>query len=251
MSRLMERLAHTRRCSGLRSRVRFCFTDPNAFSTLAAEALAARIMAHPLVGRSQLIGTFEGSRGFGIALTSANKSALRERFPFFSEPLAHFERCPVHMLPRSRLFSFSDRRLPNAYYMNVLVVEDGQGVGRHIDGTLGGAVDAPGLTPAVVSVLYLRVPSRREGGQLSLFNDDHCVATIAPQAGMVVHFRGSLAHEVSPLEGANGPRISLVCEQYVLTDEQLARMPPFVVQSRASDPLFKRGEKRAFSDYLS
>lgn len=239
------------RADEIRSSIVFCFTDPVGFSPVDAEALADRMLAHPLVGRSQLQGTFEGSRGFGVALTSTGRTTLFERFPFLISPFGLFDAAPERLFRRRGAWPFASRPKANAYYMNVLVVDDGQGVGRHIDGTLGGPVSTPGLTPAVVSVLYLRVPTRESGGELSLFHDDTCVATVDPRPGMVAHFRGDLAHEIAPLLRATSSRVSLVCEQYVLSDEQSARLSPFAIQSRAPDPLFKRGGGRVFADYLS
>jgi len=220
-----------------------CFTDPNALSAPDARALADRLLAHPLVGRSQLIGTFEGSRGFGVACTVDGRARALAEHPVLAPLLPCFDARPDALLPREGLLR-PRPRAPNAFYWNVLVVDDGQEIGRHTDGTLGAALGALGTTPAVVSVVYLRVPDRRAGGDLVLFDDDGEVARVSPQVGMSVHFAGRLAHAIERLEGADGPRVSAVCEQYVLDDALLARLPALTVQSRASDPIFSRPSSR-------
>jgi hypothetical protein len=49
-----------------------------------------------------------------------------------------------------------------------------------------------------------------------------------------VHFRGDLAHEVTPMTFAGEQlRVSLVLEQYAFGPEALARIPSFHVQSKA------------------
>lgn len=226
--------------------------DPNALPVHAAHALADRLLAHPLVGRSQLVGTFEGSRGFGVACTVDGRHRALAHHPILAPLLPCFDARPDALLPREGLLR-SRTRPPNAFYWNVLVVDDGQAIGRHTDGTLGAALGVLGTTPAVVSVVYLRVPMRRAGGDLVLFDDDAEVARVAPQVGMSVHFAGHLAHAIERLEGADGPRVSAVCEQYVLDDDVLARLPALTVQSRATDPIFSRtgsSSRRPFAGLL-
>jgi hypothetical protein len=86
-----------------------------------------------------------------------------------------------------------------------------------------------------VSVLYLSVPPRRAGGELRLYREQTRVGVIAPQPGTLLHFRGALLHEVTPLEGSpeGALRASLVCEQYHLPQPALERLAPLQVQSKA------------------
>ena len=122
---------------------------------------------------------------------------------------------------------------PNAFFLNVLAIPPGAGVGRHVDGTLQEATGLPELTPAVVSVLYLQVPAG-PGGRLRLFRGPRCLASISPREGTLVHFDGALSHEVEPVaDSAGALRLSVVCEQYVLEPAALARVPRFRVESKA------------------
>lgn len=209
---------------------------PDALPPERARELGARLRAHALVGRSQLTGTFEGSRGFGVAFTGAGRTTVRDRFPFLGPFLDLVASVPVDLLPRRAPWPSRARATPSAFYLNVLVVERGQGVGRHKDGTLGPALGGIGITPAVVSVLYLEIPGDARGGELALYDAHAELDAITPHPGLLVHFRGDLAHEVRPLDAGVGARTSLVCEQYVTDDAE--RLAPMTLQTRASDPLF-------------
>jgi hypothetical protein len=84
-------------------------------------------------------------------------------------------------------------------------------------------------------VLYLSVPPRRAGGELRLYRDQAPVGVLTPEPGTLLHFRGELLHEVTPLEGTpeGALRASLVCEQYHLPPPALERLVPVQVQSKA------------------
>jgi hypothetical protein len=202
----------------------------------ALAALREALLGTGLLGDSQLKGTFRSSRGFGIAFRADARERLLERFPFLAPCLALLDiGDPVRKLrPLSRL----KVPTPNAFYVNLLVVGDGAGVGRHVDGTLQDPAGVPGATPEVVTALYLQVPTTGRGGELRLFRGDLEVAVVSPAEGSLLHFRGDLAHAVASLHGADKARMSLICEQYTFAPAVLARLPPLTVQSRAPDPIF-------------
>lgn len=198
--------------------------------------LRSSLVGTGLLGDSQLKGTFRSSRGFGIAYRADARQRLLERFPFLAPYLGLLDVGePVRRLRPLRRLRV---RQPNAFYLNLLAVGDGAGVGRHVDGTLQDPAGVVGATPEVVSALYLQVPATGEGGELRLFRGDFEAAMVTPAAGALLHFRGDLAHAIDPLVGADVPRMSLICEQYAFSPEVLARLPPLTVQSRAPDPIF-------------
>ena len=88
-------------------------------------------------------------------------------------------------------------RLPNAWYLNVLLVGEGGNVGPHTDATLAGPAGVPGATPQVVSVLYLRVPDCR-GGELVLAREGRIKGVVQPSEGALLHFRGDLPSRGAP-----------------------------------------------------
>lgn len=214
-------------------------THRDALARPQLEALREALLTSRFVARSPLMGTFQASRGFAFIFTEAGQATLLERFPFLSDYLA-LVRDPATtrgLLPwRERLFGTSKERLrPNAFYLNLLLLEAGKGVGRHIDATLREPSGVDGAVPEHVSVLYLEVPSAVQGGALQLSRDDQPVGRVRPRPGLLVQFRGELQHEVQPFAG--GPegalRASLVCEQYAFGTEALARIPTFRIQSKA------------------
>ncbi len=203
------------------------------------ESLREALLSSRFVGRSQLMGTFQGSRGFAFIFTEAGRATLEARFPFLREYLA-LAMEPASwrgLLPwRERLFGpRPERRRPNAFYLNLLLVEPGKSVGRHIDATLQGPSGVEGAVPEHVSVLYLAVPRGANGGELVMTRGQEWLGVVRPREGMLVHFRGDLMHEVRPFTGAleGALRASLVCEQYAFEPEALARLPEFRIQSKA------------------
>lgn len=203
------------------------------------ESLRESLLGSRFVARSPLMGTFRASRGFAFIFTREGWPALEQRFPFLAAYLARvMDPSGVRgLLPwRERLFGArGERPAPNAFYLNLLLLDAGTAVGRHIDATLQEPSGVPGATPSHVSVLYLRVPPGARGGELHLLREDRPVGTLRPRPGLLVHFRGDLQHEVRPFTG--GPegalRASLVCEQYTFPPEALARLPVLRIQSKA------------------
>lgn len=210
----------------------------NALAGEGLESLREACLGSRFVARSPLMGTFQGSRGFAFIFTQEGRGQLEERFPFLRPYLervvdgAGWRRLRPW---RERLFGRGEERRPNAFYLNLLLLEEGRGVGRHVDATLQGPSGVEGAVPEHVSVLYLQVPEGMRGGSLKLSREGQWVGEVRPRSGLLVHFRGELSHEVEPFTGG-GPqalRASLVCEQYAFAPEALARLPAFRIQSKA------------------
>ncbi len=214
-------------------------THRHALAGPRLQVLREALLASRFVARSPLMGTFQASRGFAFIFTEVGRPALLERFPFLADYLA-LVRDPATtrgLLPwRERLFGRrSQRPSPNAFYLNLLMLESGKGVGRHIDATLQEPSCVEGAVPEHVSVLYLEVPRGTQGGALILSREHRPVGQVRPRPGLLVQFRGDLQHEVQPFTGgeAGARRVSLVCEQYHFAPEALARLPAFRLQSKA------------------
>ncbi len=196
------------------------------------EALRASVMASAFVGSSTLNGPFESSRGFGVTFTQAGLGELTKRFPALAPWLTAALGAPA-IRALTPWWRRVPSRVPNAWYLNLLMVGPGAEVARHIDGTLMGPAGVTEHPPQCVSVLYLSVPATT-GGMLELWNGTIPVGLITPRTGEAVHFRGDLAHAVRSFEGpADARRASLVIEQYAFEPEALARLPVFQLDSRA------------------
>lgn len=196
-------------------------------------ALREALLGSPLVGTSTLAGPFRSSRGFAVIFRAEGRSQVIDRFP----QLAPWFDAALGVPGVDALRSWwqrSSTRVPNAWYLNVLLVSEGGTVARHVDATLRRPAKADTAVPEVVSVLYLSVPDAR-GGALQLWNGASRLRPIAPKPNRAVHFRGDLAHEVEAFTGAapHALRASLVIEQYHLEPDALARLPAFQLDSRA------------------
>ncbi|NTX62373.1 2OG-Fe(II) oxygenase [Myxococcus sp. CA051A] len=212
-------------------------THRQALPPVELESLRDALLGSRFVARSPLMGTFQASRGFAFIFTHEGRSTLEARFPFLRAYLARVlaPESARGLRPwRERLFG-SRQPMPNAFYLNLLLLDAGKGVGRHIDATLQGPSGVPEATPRHVSVLYLQMPAGARGGALRLLHDNRDVGEVRPRPGLLVHFQGHLQHEVQPFLGArdDSQRASLVCEQYVFAPDALARLPPFRIQSKA------------------
>lgn len=190
------------------------------------------LLASPLVGRSTLAGPFQSSRGFAVIFKTEGRDRLESRFPALR---AWFD--TVLGAPAVRALTpwwqRSLTRIPNAWYLNVLLVSEGGTVSRHVDATLRKPSGDSEAVPEMVTVLYLSVPKAR-GGTLQLWSGPTPVTEVKPAENTSVQFRGNLAHQVNAFEGAkDAVRASLVIEQYHFADDALARLPDFRLESRA------------------
>ncbi|MFM6489786.1 MAG: 2OG-Fe(II) oxygenase, partial [Dolichospermum sp.] len=59
------------------------------------------------------------------------------------------------------------------------------------------------------------------------------VGQIKPQTNALIYFQGDLTHAVNAVTTA-GNRLSLVCEQYNLSKDELEEIPYFTLESRVS-----------------
>lgn len=122
----------------------------------------------------------------------------------------------------------------NAFYLNSLLLKEGSRVDPHIDRSLRSYLKTI-ETPALVSVLYVQVPSEMQGGELVLQRHKRQVGQIKPQTNTLLYFQGDLTHSVNPVK-TPGNRLSLICEQYSLSEAELQEIPQFTVESRATPP---------------
>src|SRR5262245_29294054 len=136
--------------------------QPGALSPQGLADLGCACLTSPSLGPSPLAGTFAGSRGFAVSFTRAGRPQLTQRFPF----LAPFLELAIDGEPHRRLWPWPSRlgspwrRNPNAFYLNLLLLDGGLGVGAHVDTTLRELSGVDDAIPTVVSVLYLEVPAR-------------------------------------------------------------------------------------------
>lgn len=186
---------------------------------LTTEALSAKYVSHlreqilfsPYLSASQLSESFSQTKGFSVIFKRSGIEQLKSNFPFLSEylKLILVDSC-------------------NAFYLNPLVLEQGAGVKSHVDSSLSSKELK--LNPKIVSVFYVSVPQDIKGGELVLQKRNGQTAQIKPQANCLLHFKGNLKHLVNSVQSFQ-PRISLVCEQYQLSQKDLKRISEFEIQS--------------------
>jgi Rps23 Pro-64 3,4-dihydroxylase Tpa1-like proline 4-hydroxylase len=178
------------------------------------DSLGMQILSSPYLAASQLSESFAGTKGFSVVFKRSGIGEVERHFPFFQSYL--------------RVALMSDC---NAFYLNPLVLEGGTCVKPHVDSSLSDGKLI--VIPAIVSVLYVQVPPDLQGGELLLQERDRQVGQIQPQTNTLVYFRGNLKHSVNEVKSSH-PRISLVCEQYNLSETLLEQIPEFEIQSQAA-----------------
>ena len=62
-------------------------------------------------------------------------------------------------------------------------------------------------------------------------NNKKILGKIKPKSNMLLYFQGHLTHSVNQLK-SEGERLSLVCEQYNLLENDLREIPEFRIESR-------------------
>lgn len=180
--------------------------EPQYLRTLERQILASRYLVADNLNRD-----FVGTRGFSIVFRRAEQPRVEREFPFFATYLrrALREDC-------------------NAFYLNPLLLAQGSRVDPHVDRSL--RAYAPTIVcPVAVSVLYVLVPEPLAGGALVLSRGKRTLGRVRPVANKLVIFGGDLTHAVERLDCA-GRRLSVVCEQYQLTDDELACVPAYQVE---------------------
>jgi 2OG-Fe(II) oxygenase superfamily len=209
----------------LSSSVPYYSRYPDAFSPAYVGKLQGQILACPYFTANNLNRDFVKTKGFSIAFRREQIGEVERRFPY--------------------LKPYLDRALQadcNAFYLNPLLLENGSRVDPHIDRSLRSyckTIDPP----LVVSILYIAVPSALEGGELVLASRDRIVARVRPCINTLVFFQGDLTHSVTPVT-SSGLRLSLVCEQYRLDEEELLEIPDLQIESRVMRAEKKKAQSR-------
>ncbi|WP_198288378.1 FkbM family methyltransferase [Chamaesiphon minutus] len=186
----------------------------DCLSAAELQHLAQTITTSPYLAASQLSTNFQGSRGFSVIFTRSGIDRVKEHFPGFAPYL--------------------DKALKsacNAFYLNPLLLDEGMGVEPHVDCSIS-SYDMVLTIPKIVSVLYVQVPEDTIGGELILRTEQRLIGTIVPQTNKLVYFVGQLLHSVNPVH-CSSSRISLICEQYHLSEDRLKNIPEFEIKSAA------------------
>ncbi|ALF52185.1 iron-regulated protein [Nostoc piscinale CENA21] len=195
--------------------------QPNAFPSEYLNNLWGEIHACPYFAVNNLNRDFVGTKGFSVVFRRSHISTVEQKFPYFKPylDLALQANC-------------------NAFYLNPLLLKEGSRVDPHIDRSLRSyckTVEPPNF----VSVLYVRVPENMEGGELVLKSHKRQLGQIKPQMNTLLYFQGDLTHSVNAVK-TPGSRLSLVCEQYTLSDAELVEIPEFTVESRVAQNTTKK-----------
>ena len=194
---------------------------PNSFPSNYLSDLRGEIQACPYFAINNLNRDFVGTKGFSLVFQRSGLAEVERYFPFFKPYL------DLALQPNC-----------NAFYLNPLLLKSGSRVDPHVDRSLRSyfkTIDPP----EIVSVLYVQVPSDMKGGELVLHCQKRQVGQIKPQMNTLLYFQGDLIHSINPVETL-GNRLSLVCEQYSLSEAELQEIPQFLVESRVAQPSKKR-----------
>lgn len=186
----------------------------NVFPIEYLNDLRSQIISSPYLAANQLSNSFLGTKGFSVIFKRSGISEVERNLPFFEPYLkaALMQEC-------------------NTFYLNPLVLEGGTCVEPHVDCSI--SLYSRKLTiPNLVSVLYVQVPHDLQGGELLLETGEDQVVQIQPQTNTMLFFRGNLEHSVNQVKSSQ-PRISVICEQYNLSETRLQQIPEFEIQSEA------------------
>jgi hypothetical protein len=186
----------------------------NAFPLKYLNKLEKQILACPYFAVNNLNRDFVGTKGFSVVFQRSGLGEVEQRFPFFKTYL-----------------SVALQSTCNAFYLNPLLLTTGSRVDPHIDRSLRSYCKTI-EPPAIVSVLYVQVPPVLQGGELVLRHNKRQVGQIRPQLNTLLYFQGDLTHSVNEVT-TPGTRLSLVCEQYSLSETELQEIPEFTLESRA------------------
>jgi len=196
------------------SALKYYQQHPNAFPIAYLNDLRGEIMACSYLATNNLNRDFVGTKGFSVVFQRSEIGEVERQFPFFK--------------------AYLDKALQptcNAFYLNPLLLKEGSRVDPHIDRSLRSYCKNV-EPPVVVSVLYVQVPPNLQGGELVLRSHKHHIGQVKPEANTLLYFQGDLTHSVNAVK-TTGTRLSLVCEQYSLSDTELRDIPEFTVESRA------------------
>ena len=194
---------------------KFYHQQPSAFPSNYLNNLCGEIQACSYFATNNLNRDFVGTKGFSIVFQRSGQALVEQQFPFFKPYL-----------------NLALQANCNAFYLNPLLLNQGSRVDPHIDRSLRSYFKTI-EPPTVVSVLYVQVPSNMIGGELVLHCQKRQVGQIKPQTNTLLYFQGNLTHSVNPVK-TPGDRLSLVCEQYSLSEAEYEQIPEFRVESRAN-----------------
>ncbi len=178
------------------------------------KSLEQEILASPYLAESKLSQHFTGTKGFSLVFQRSQIEMVNQQFPFLQSYLQ------TALMPQC-----------NVFYLNPLIVQAKGCVEPHVDCSIAEYCHQT-VIPKVVSVLYVRVPSDMEGGELILTRKGNQVGKIQPQQNTLLYFHGSLTHAVNRVKTSES-RISLVCEQYTCDLTRYQQIPQFKIESKA------------------
>ncbi len=201
--------------------LKYYHQQPNSFPSNYLSDLSGQIQACPYFAINNLNRDFVGTKGFSVVFQRSELAEVEQQFPFF-KPYLNLALQPTC----------------NAFYLNPLLLKEGSRVDPHIDRSLRSYCKTI-EPPVLVSVLYVQVPSDMQGGELVLHCHKRQVGQIKPQMNTLLYFQGDLIHSVNPVKTL-GNRLSLICEQYSLSEAELQEIPQFTVESRAAQPTKKK-----------
>lgn len=201
--------------------LKYYHQQPNSFPSNYLSDLSGQIQACPYFAINNLNRDFVGTKGFSVVFQRSGLAEVEQQFPFF-KPYLNLALQPTC----------------NAFYLNPLLLKEGSRVDPHIDRSLRSYCKTI-EPPVFVSVLYVQVPSDMQGGELVLHCHKRQVGQIKPQMNTLLYFQGDLIHSVNPVKTL-GNRLSLICEQYSLSEAELQEIPQFTVESRAAQPTKKK-----------
>jgi hypothetical protein len=200
-----------------------CLVESEGLGSEVVRNITNGLITSGLVGKNPLSEAFAGTRGFSAKFRREALDTLIKLMPW-TRP--YFDKILDEAVARHFCGGRSENSQPNAFHLNALVIPPGRGTSLHTDTTLDGRT-----TPTFVSVLYLETTTSA-GGLLYLTEKTWPVGLVNPRPGMIVHFRGNLAHGVLSTPSSGPVRSSLVCEQYFLTEEQIGSCPPLELAVR-------------------
>ncbi len=183
------------------------------FSPKYLRRLQEHILACPYFAVNNLNRDFVATKGFSVVFRRSHLTTVEHQFPYFSQ---YLEKA---LLPDC-----------NAFYLNPLLLKAGSRVDPHIDRSLRSYCKTIS-PPAMVSVLYIQVPADMEGGELVLRSHKQQVGQVYPRSNTLVFFQGDLTHSINSVTSSS-TRLSLVCEQYRLEENELQEIPEFILESR-------------------
>lgn len=195
--------------------MKYCQQQSNVFPHNYLNDLWGEINSCPYFAINNLNRDFVNTKGFSVVFQRGGITQVEQKFPFFKPYL------DVALLPNC-----------NAFYLNPLLLKEGSRVDPHIDRSLRSYCKTI-QPPAFVSVLYVRIPENMQGGELVLKSQKRQLGQIKPQTNTLLYFQGDLTHSVNAVK-TPGSRLSLVCEQYILDEDELEEIPEFTLESRVN-----------------